>query len=153
MSVFLRWGVFGILGVAGLLYAYNASKRLAESHATRTAPVSAPATVAPASQAPPPAELPTQEPAKPTVARDSTHAVPAQCEAELVVAQRAIDMRKQGAPLDRVLRIQEIAWQESPERRARLEKVATRWFNYEGDFRPETLRIAVLNDCQASPAP
>ncbi len=28
MSVFLRWGIFGILGVAALLYAYNASKRL-----------------------------------------------------------------------------------------------------------------------------
>ena len=30
MSVFLRWGIFGILGVAGLMYAYNASKRMAE---------------------------------------------------------------------------------------------------------------------------
>ena len=29
MSVFLRWGVFGILAVAALIYAYNASKRLA----------------------------------------------------------------------------------------------------------------------------
>ena len=57
-------------------------------------------------------------------------------EAELVVAQRAIDLRKEGAPLDRVLRIQEIAWEESPERRERLAQVATRWFNYSGDFQP-----------------
>ena len=157
MSVFLRWGVFGILGVAALLYAYNASKRMAEAHATRAVPASAPA-AAPASaspaapaanQAPPassPAEAPTLAPGPPTP-------VSAACEGELVVAQRALDMRRQGAPLDRVLRMQEIAWQESAERRARLEKVATRWFTYEGDFRPETLRIAVLNDCQASPAP
>jgi hypothetical protein len=88
------------------------------------------------------------------VAPAATHTVSAQCEAELVVARRAMEMHNQGAPLDRVLRIQEIAWQESPERRARLEKVATRWFNYEGEFRPETLRIAVVNDCEReSPAP
>ena len=76
------------------------------------------------------------------------------CEAELVVAQRAIDMRRQGEPLDRLLRIQEIAWQESVERRQRLEKVATRWFGYEGSFSPEALRVAVINDCeQDSPRP
>ncbi len=38
MSVFLRWGIFGILGVAALLYAYNASKRMAERHARQTPP-------------------------------------------------------------------------------------------------------------------
>src|SRR6476659_8716639 len=140
MSVFLRWGVFGILGVAALLYAYNASKRLAESHATRAAPVVSAPTPQPASnQASSPA-APAAEPAV-SVAPAATHTVSAQCEAELVVARRAMEMHNQGAPLDRVLRIQEIAWQESPERRARLEKVATRWFNYGGEFRPETLRI------------
>ena len=154
MSVFLRWGVFGILGVAALLYAYNASKRLAGSHATRAAPMSAPAQ-APAS--PPAADAAGQEsragPPVAAVAPEVATDVSATCEAELVVARRALEMRKQGAPLDRVLRMQEIAWQESAERRARLGKVATRWFNYEGDFRPETLRIAVLNDCRASPVP
>jgi len=35
MSVFLRWGIFGILGVAALLYAYNASKHFAQSHAAK----------------------------------------------------------------------------------------------------------------------
>ena len=152
MSVFLRWGVFGILGFAALLYAYNASKRMAEVRVTRPAPVAnatptnQPAPLPAASEAPvtPATGVPPQ-PAAPT---------PAHCEAELVVARRAIEMRKQGEPLDRVLRIQEIAWQESPERRARLETVASRWFRYEGEFRPEALRIAVISDSQqSSPRP
>ena len=154
MSVFLRWGVFGILGVAALLYAYNASKRMAESHAERAAAgTSTPAPAAPVNEAPQvPAGL-APAPAAPVVG-EKPRTGSAQCEAELAVAQRAIDMRKQGAPLDRVLRMQEIAWQESPERRARLEKVATRWFNYEGDFSAATLRIGVINDCErATPAP
>ncbi len=84
---------------------------------------------------------------------ETRRAVSAECEAELVVAQRAIDLRKEGAPLDRVLRMQEIAWQETPERRERLASVATRWFNYSGDFSPEALRIAVINACEpATPA-
>jgi hypothetical protein len=154
MSVFLRWGVFGILGVAALLYAYNASKRLAGSHATRApAPISAPVPHAQMSESPQAQASESPQNAAPAAAPETPQAVSAQCEAELAVAQRAVDMRKRGEPLDRVLRIQEIAWQESPERRARLEKVATRWFDYEGDFSPETLRIAVLNDCRASPAP
>jgi hypothetical protein len=151
MSVFLRWGIFGILGVAALLYAYNASKRLAESHAASPPAAQAPAPAAEetvAEEDPAPAAAPAQPAAPP---------VPAQCEAELQVAQRAIDMRNQGAPLDRVLRIQEIAWQEQPRQRERLEKVATRWFGYAGEFSPAALRIAVINDCeqalQAPPAP
>ena len=32
MGVFLRWGIFGILAVAAMVYAYNASKRMAENH-------------------------------------------------------------------------------------------------------------------------
>jgi hypothetical protein len=152
MSVFLRWGVFGILGVAGLLYAYNASKRLAEVHAGK-APTAA---AEPASQ--PEAEVPADEPladvapVSPSV--EPASAAPAHCEAELIVAQRALDMKEQGEPLDRVLRMQEIAWQEAPQRRQRLEKVATRWYGYEGSFQPEALRIAVISDCrQAVPAP
>ena len=73
---------------------------------------------------------------------------------ELVVAQRAIDLKKAGEPLDRVLRMQEIAWEESPARRERLEKVATRWYGYESSFQPEALRIAVISDCrQSAPVP
>jgi hypothetical protein len=158
MSVFLRWGVFGILGVAALLYAYNASKRLAEAHASdAAAAVKTPAADAAVEDTDEP-----DEPDEPPAAAESVSASPQvepqrevipHCEAELVVAQRAIDMRKEGAPLDRVLRIQEIAWQETPERRERLASVATRWFNYSGEFSPEALRITVINACQqATPA-
>lgn len=156
MSVFLRWGVFGILGVAALLYAYNASKRLAETRVT-TAPV--------AEKTPAATEEETEDPETSAQAPDETVQGPgtqpeaeaprktsAECEAELVVAQRALDMRKEGAPLDRVLRIQEIAWQESSERRERLTAVATRWYNYSGNFSPEALRIAVTNACEQATA-
>jgi len=60
-------------------------------------------------------------------------------------------MRKQGEPLDRLLRIQEIAWQEVPARRARLEQVATEWFTREGDIAPAALRAVAINDCQLHP--
>jgi len=145
LSTFLRWGVFGILAVAGLMYAYNASKRLAEARITRpAAAVTAPA--APVESRPEPEKL-----APPPEPRQTA---PAHCEAELVVARRAIEMRKQGEPLDRVLRIQEVAWQEPAARKERLEKVAARWYGYEGEFAPEALRIAVISDCvQYSPAP
>lgn len=148
MSVFLRWGVFGILGVAALMYAYNASKRLAAAHVAKPAPaaVAAPAAPLPAATRD---ERPSAAPAP-----ESPSTAPAHCEAELAVARRAIEMRRQGEPLDRVLRIQEVAWQEPAERRQRLEKVATRWYGYEGDFAPEALRIAVISDCvQHSPPP
>jgi hypothetical protein len=148
VSVFLRWGVFGILGVAALMYAYNASKRLAAAHVAKPAPaaVAAPAAPLPAATRD---ERPSAAPAP-----ESPSTAPAHCEAELAVARRAIEMRRQGEPLDRVLRIQEVAWQEPAERRQRLEKVATRWYGYEGDFAPEALRIAVISDCvQHSPPP
>ena len=159
MSVFLRWGVFGILGFAALLYAYNASKRLAEAHATKAqAAASAPG---PAAAQSAPNDAASAETAAPVAvdvvqppAATAQHSASARCEAELAIAQRAIEMHKQGEPLDRLLRIQEIAWQEPPERRRRLEAVATRWFNYEGDFKPEALRMVVISDCeQSSPPP
>jgi len=144
VSVFLRWGVFGILGVAALMYAYNASKRLAAAHEARPAVELAPAASVVAQQSAP---QPVVEPAAPPAA-------PARCEAELAVAQRAIDMRSRGEPLDRLLRIQEIAWQEPAARRGRLEAVATRWYNHEGDIAATALRAVVVNDCeQYSPAP
>jgi hypothetical protein len=71
-----------------------------------------------------------------------------------VVAQRALEARRDGEPIDRLLRIQEIAFQEPP-RRQRLEKVATHWYQLEGDEPvPEALSIAVNSDCvRFSPAP
>ena len=60
----------------------------------------------------------------------------------------ALEARRQGQPIDRLLRIQEIAFQE-PRRRQRLETVAVRWYQLEGDEPiPEALRIAVISDCE-----
>jgi hypothetical protein len=150
MSVFLRWGIFGILGVAALLYAYNASKRLAETRAVK------PKAVAVEAASPEEEEtVEADEPVAPAASiAQSEPTLPAHCETELTVARRSIDLKKAGEPLDRVLRMQEIAWEELPERRARLEKVATRWYGYEGSFQPAALRIAVISDCrQSAPRP
>jgi len=130
MSVFFRWGVFGILGVAALVYAYNASKHMAEKRAVGQAPAAAQAAPAAAEPEPVSGDLPLPR-----------------CAAELVVAQRALEARAQREPLDRLLRIQEIAFQESP-RRERLEKVATDWYRIEGPApAPGALSAAVLSEC------
>jgi hypothetical protein len=149
VSVFLRWGIFGILGFAGLMYAYNASKQMAAHRAARALP--------PAVEAARPPEPRPQAPASSGPASAAINAAanaPPHCEAELVVAQRALAARAEGQPLDRLLRIQEIAFQE-PVRRQRLEKVATVWFQYEGpEPAPEALRLGVIGECvKASPAP
>ncbi len=143
MSVFLRWGIFGILGVAGLMYAYNVSKQMAAKRAARLAP----------------AAVETAQPAAPrpeaqAASASATTNAPPHCEAELVVAQRALAARAEGQPLDRLLRIQEIAFQE-PVRRQRLEKVATFWFQHEGPVPiPEALRQGVISNCVMTiPAP
>jgi hypothetical protein len=137
VSVFLRWGIFGIIGVAALVYAYNASKRMAEKRASREPPVAS-ASAPEAGSEPEPAST-----------------APPHCQAELVVARRALEARREGEPLDRLLRIQEIAWQEPAARRRRLEDVATRWYQLEGEEPiPEALRIRVVSDCEHfSPAP
>jgi hypothetical protein len=147
VSVFLRWGIFGILGFAGVMYAYNASKQMAARRAGAAA--SAPATVETAQPDEPKPDL------SAVPAPESSAAIaPPHCEAELVVARRALAARADGQPLDRLLRIQEIAFQE-PARRARLEKVATAWFQHEGpEPAPEVLRSGVIADCRrTSPAP
>jgi hypothetical protein len=139
MSVFLRWGVFGILAVAALLYAYNASKKLAESHSKQ-----------------PPAEVRTPGDQTSIASGGApVTGVSVQCEAELVVARRALQARREGEPLDRLLRVPEIAWQESPARRERLAQVATRWFNLEGEVPiPAEFRNEVISECETfSPAP
>jgi hypothetical protein len=144
MSVFLRWGIFGILGVAALIYAYNASKRLAEAHSGRKTPATVTAEIQPANGATPNAQAapaPEQE-------------LDPRCQAELEVARRAIEARRQGDPIDRLLRIQEIAFQEQP-RRGRLESVATRWYEAAStNPTPQALSAAVIRDCESvSPAP
>jgi hypothetical protein len=141
MGVFLRWGIFGILGVAALIYAYNASKELAESRARKPP---AAAQVEPAGDRPPAVE-----------AEPAADGPSAQCAAELAAARRALQSRRDGEPLDRLLRYPEIAWQEPPARRERLTQVATYWFNLEGDAPiPAEFRSRVLADCEKfNPAP
>jgi hypothetical protein len=131
MSVFLRWGVFGILSVAGLLYAYNASKDLAK----RRQPPAVAAAAAPARDAEQP------EPAIP---------VSAACELEVVVAQRAIEARDGGEPFDRVLRSREIAFDDDEKRRERLSRVAERWFAHSEAIGPFSVRRAAAAECAAA---
>lgn len=150
MGVFLRWGIFGILGTAALIYAYNASKRLAENRAPDRPAASQ---VRGADDVESDAETAAAEDAAETGA--DVAGMPAQCAAELEVARRALQARREGEPLDRLLRIPEIAWQAPPARRERLTQVATRWFNLEGEVPiPAEFRRSVLEDCEkVSPAP
>jgi hypothetical protein len=147
VSVFLRWGIFGILGFAGLMYAYNASKQMAARRAGAAAAIP----IAAQTVQPPDPKPEVREAIAPA---PSPGNAPPHCEAELVVAQRAIAARAEGQPLDRLLRIQEIAFQE-PARRDRLEKIATAWFQHEGPaLAPEALRAGVIADCvRITPAP
>ena len=76
-----------------------------------------------------------------------------------LVAQRALEARAQGEPLDRLLRIQEIAFQEPPRGVRGSKRWRRDWYRLEGEEPiPEALRIAVISDCvrsarEASPAP
>jgi hypothetical protein len=136
MSVFLRWGIFGILGVAALLYAYNASKKFAEQRAAKSPPQTA--------------QAPTN-----AVAAAAVVAMPAPdydgltppCRLELEVAYLAVMARDDGDPFDRVLRMQKIAWQDDAKVRERLTQVAQRWYERTGAVDPVQMRDAVAVDC------
>jgi hypothetical protein len=131
MSVFLRWGIFGILAAAGLLYTYNASKDLAKR---RPPPA---ATVSPAPDAAQPAQV---------------SPVSMNCENEVIVAQRAIEARDAGDPLDRLLRMREIAFEADEKRRERLTQVAKRWFTHAAAIGPFSVRREAAAECEASSA-
>jgi len=144
MSVFLRWGIFGILGFAGLMYAYNASKQMAQRRQSQPVPVaSADAKAIPGTGAG--ADTP----------ESGNEAVTPACAEELQVAESAMKARHDNEPLDRLLRNQTIAFQSDPKRRERLETVARKWFGWAGaEPGAATLREAVLRDCwKFSPAP
>ena len=149
MGVFLRWGVFGILAVAGLMYAYNASKKLAENRqAAKSEAVAAEsATEAEAAEA--------EAIDEPVAAIERRAGIPEHCEVELFVAMRALDARRDGDPLDRLLRIQEIAFVDDAALRERRTQVATRWFSLEGEPPPMQVVIdEVVSDCRKfRPAP
>jgi hypothetical protein len=136
VGVFLRWGVFGILAVAALLYAYNSSKRLAERQS--------PAAIQSAS--PPEAEAP---PIDATVLESSEDPTPPQCQVELRVATRALQARRDQEPMDKLMRMQDILFEADASRRLRLEKVARDWYLRDGaEPGPEALKSLVLGDCQ-----
>ena len=133
MGVFLRWGIFGILAVAGLVYAYNASKKLSENR-----------------RASPAAQAQAQG-----AAGGPQVVVPPDCEAELVVAELALDARRDGETFDRLLRNQQIAFVNDDKQRARLANVARRWYDLEGaEPSPEALSATVVDECRKfTPAP
>jgi hypothetical protein len=88
MSVFLRWGIFGILSVAAMVYAYNASKSMAGRHVAQQAVAGS----EPELQIEPDRDLDRES--APAPAPASTTAP--HCQAELVVAQRALEARRDG---------------------------------------------------------
>jgi hypothetical protein len=172
MGVFLRWGVFGILGVAALIYAYNANKQLAERHDSREAVdseqsgdeageefVEDSTGADGAGEAASADELPGDDTTAGEahggeVAADAGEMrlppteMPAACAEEQHVAERALKTRRDGGTLEELLRIEVIAMQSDARRRERLSAVATRWFEREGrDPDAETLRGEVLRDC------
>jgi hypothetical protein len=149
MGVFLRWGIFGIIAVAALVYAYNALGHLADRRKAAPAAVVAPPSARDSENTPPLARVSenTQPPAPtsaPTAQRD---ALPERCRIELAIAQRAIEARSIGEPLDRLLRIQEIAWQEDAKLREQFTKLATRWYNEPGPVDAARLRRDVVTGC------
>ena len=145
MGVFLRWGIFGILSVAALVYAFNSLSHIASTRQA-VAPTAAPAAVSAE-----PAAAPLPEPASarsPSPSPDDD--VPVRCRVELDIARRAVESRSIGEPLDRLLRIQEIAWQEDAKVRDRLTALATRWYETPGPVDPVRLRNAVVDECGAA---
>ena len=105
MSVFFRWGVFGILAVAALLYAYNASKSLAEKHQAKPAPApvaSLDATGPDEQEAALGADTLADAADEGPVA-DDVMEMPAACEEERLVAERALKYRRDGEPFDLLL--------------------------------------------------
>src|SRR5436189_214212 len=121
MGVFLRWGIFGILAVAALVYAYHALGHLAERRQSMPAAVVAPE--ARESEQTPQAreskqmpqareseQIPAAQDASAVAAPADRDVVPRKCALDLDIARRAVESRSVGEPLDRLLRIQEIAW-------------------------------------------
>ena len=131
--IFLRWGIFGILTFAAIFLVYNSSKRLAARH-EKAAVVAAQAA-----------------PAAPETAADDSPRTPivVACEIELTVAQHAIDARRNGDPLDRLLRTREIAFEDDVARRERLSRIARRWFEDPATPDSAELRRVVYSECDA----
>lgn len=151
MGVFLRWGVFGILAVAALVYAYNALGRLAERQGGAPAARTAAGTPAPGGTGTPAPGgrdgVAARELESAPAAADERDAIPAHCQIELDIARRAAEAHSIGEPLDRVLRIQEIAWEKDEQLRARYAALATHWYNEPGPLDIARLRREVVTRC------
>ena len=152
MSVFFRWGVFGILAVAALLYAYNASKSLAEKHEAKSPPVvsqsgSGDDEEDEEDEAPVDDAVDGPEESEPLT--EDVLEMPVVCEEERLVAERALKYRRDGEPLDRLMRIHAIVFESDVKRRERLEAVARQWYEREGrDPNAAALRDEVLRECR-----
>ena len=143
--VFLRWGIFGIIAVAALIYAYNALGHLADRRKAVPAAVVSPAASEP--ESPSPAASSPVAVDSPPASPAGRDAIPARCEVELDIARRAAESRSIGEPLDRLLRIQEIAWQKDEKLRERYMQLATRWYNEPGPVDAARLRRDVVAAC------
>jgi len=146
VGVFLRWGIFGIIAVAALVYAYNAIGHLADRRKASPAAVVAPP-ARESENAPPARESENAPPAQAAAARDERDTIPEHCLVELDIAKRAVESHSIGEPLDRLLRIQEIAWEKDDKKRERLTQLATRWYNAPGPVDPARLRREVVLAC------
>ena len=144
MGVFLRWGIFGILAVAALVYAYNTLGRLAARH--KAAPASVVTAPVHPEGDPPPSTTANDAPAAPTPQAERD-AIPEHCDVELDIARRAAASRSIGEPLDRLLRIQEIAWEKDEKLRERYTQLATHWYNAPGPVDAARLRREVVAAC------
>jgi len=141
MGVFLRWGIFGIIAVAALVYAYNSLGRLSDR---RKAASAAASEASPVARDPADGTVSSEpEPAAP----DERDAIPAHCQVELDIARRAAEAHSIGEPLDRVLRIQEIAWEKDEKLRTRYAELATHWYNEPGPVDGARLRRDVVTRC------
>jgi hypothetical protein len=150
MGVFLRWGVFGILAVAAMVYAYNASKRMAEHRQAQAVTAPEPQSDEAEEEADEEDSAPVAEAEGDSVETEEPEVSPV-CREEQEVAERALKMRRDGEPLDRLLRIHLISFQSDPSRRERLEAVARKWFQREGrDPDGVALRREALRDCQSA---
>ena len=143
MGVFLRWGVFGIIAVAALIYAYNALGHLADRRRSAPPVVAAPAASGPATPVASTADSPASAPAPP----EEDDAIPEHCQVELDIARRAAESHSIGEPLDRLLRIQEIAWQKDEKLRERYTQLATRWYHEPTPVDAVRLRRDVVTAC------
>jgi hypothetical protein len=157
--VFLRWGIFGIIAVAALIYAYNALGHLADRRklppAAEVAPLARGLNEQPLArrlneQPPAPDPAPEQQPPAGetrTTAVRVEPGIPPRCAIELDIARRAAESHSIGEPLDRVLRIQEIAWQKDEKLRARYTQIATRWYGEPGPVDAGRLHRDVVAAC------